>query len=213
LSPLNAARGELKVNRSIPILGALVAGAALADAGAANAALVHDLVTFTANDFSVGAGPGPAPVDPVTGSFTITFDPTQTYTDSTAGIALNSLNIALGSAISFSYSPTATPSLLADELIVGGVSDGACCITIGPPVPDSDFYLHIYTFTANPTFQQLGYAVAAGGYFYTAGETGTVSVTPISSGVPEPSTWAMMLAGFVGLGFLGYRQTIKARVA
>jgi hypothetical protein len=24
--------------------------------------------------------------------------------------------------------------------------------------------------------------------------------------VPEPSTWAMMLIGFVGLGFAGYRS-------
>jgi hypothetical protein len=31
--------------------------------------------------------------------------------------------------------------------------------------------------------------------------------------VPEPSTWAMMLVGFAGLGFLGYRRTVKARVA
>ena len=30
---------------------------------------------------------------------------------------------------------------------------------------------------------------------------------------PEPSTWAMMLLGFAGLGFLGYRQTVKARLA
>jgi hypothetical protein len=28
-----------------------------------------------------------------------------------------------------------------------------------------------------------------------------------TSGVPEPSTWAMMLLGFAGLGFAGYRQT------
>jgi hypothetical protein len=27
-----------------------------------------------------------------------------------------------------------------------------------------------------------------------------------SSAVPEPSTWAMMLIGFAGLGFVGYRQ-------
>jgi hypothetical protein len=26
------------------------------------------------------------------------------------------------------------------------------------------------------------------------------------SGVPEVSTWVMMLAGFVGLGFVGYRR-------
>jgi hypothetical protein len=28
--------------------------------------------------------------------------------------------------------------------------------------------------------------------------------------VPEPSTWAMMLLGFAGLGFVGYRQARKA---
>ena len=29
--------------------------------------------------------------------------------------------------------------------------------------------------------------------------------------VPEPSTWALMLLGFAGLGFLGYRRTRRAR--
>jgi PEP-CTERM motif len=29
--------------------------------------------------------------------------------------------------------------------------------------------------------------------------------------IPEPSTWAMMLAGFTGLGFIGYRRTRRAR--
>ena len=29
----------------------------------------------------------------------------------------------------------------------------------------------------------------------------------VSSGVPEPSTWAMMLLGFAGLGLTGYRHT------
>jgi hypothetical protein len=27
--------------------------------------------------------------------------------------------------------------------------------------------------------------------------------------VPEPSTWAMMLLGFAGLGFAGYRRTAE----
>jgi PEP-CTERM motif len=35
----------------------------------------------------------------------------------------------------------------------------------------------------------------------------TVSATVTSSPVPEPSTWAMMLLGFMGLGFLGYRRS------
>ena len=27
--------------------------------------------------------------------------------------------------------------------------------------------------------------------------------------MPEPSTWAMMLIGFAGLGFMAYRRTKK----
>jgi hypothetical protein len=33
------------------------------------------------------------------------------------------------------------------------------------------------------------------------------------SGVPEASTWVMMLAGFAGLGFVGYRRNKMASVA
>ena len=38
-------------------------------------------------------------------------------------------------------------------------------------------------------------------------------ITPPPTPVPEASTWAMMFVGFAGLGFLGYRQTAKARAA
>jgi hypothetical protein len=33
----------------------------------------------------------------------------------------------------------------------------------------------------------------------------TATIT-MSSAVPEPSTWAMMVLGFAGLGFLAYRR-------
>ena len=35
---------------------------------------------------------------------------------------------------------------------------------------------------------------------------------PVTSGVPEPSTWAMMLLGFVGIGFMAFRQKSKPAV-
>jgi PEP-CTERM motif len=35
----------------------------------------------------------------------------------------------------------------------------------------------------------------------------------VSSGAPEPSTWAMMLLGFAGLGYASYRHARKARPA
>jgi hypothetical protein len=31
--------------------------------------------------------------------------------------------------------------------------------------------------------------------------------------VPEPSTWAMMVAGFAGLGFVGWRARRRTAVA
>ncbi len=31
--------------------------------------------------------------------------------------------------------------------------------------------------------------------------------------VPEPSTWAMMIMGFVGLGFMGRRRLLAKRAA
>ncbi|HWY81321.1 MAG TPA: PEP-CTERM sorting domain-containing protein [Roseiarcus sp.] len=40
-----------------------------------------------------------------------------------------------------------------------------------------------------------------------AGLTGSITPAP----VPEPSTWAMMLLGFVGLAFAGYRRTWRNR--
>jgi PEP-CTERM motif len=37
-------------------------------------------------------------------------------------------------------------------------------------------------------------------------EFGTISVTNAVTAVPEPSTWAMMIFGFLGLGFMAYRK-------
>jgi len=39
----------------------------------------------------------------------------------------------------------------------------------------------------------------------------TGSFTPATAGVPEPRTWAMMLIGLTGVGFLGYRRAKRGR--
>ena len=40
-----------------------------------------------------------------------------------------------------------------------------------------------------------------------------VAGVSVSSAVPEPSTWAMMLIGFTGLGYAAYRKTKTERMA
>jgi hypothetical protein len=202
------------MNRSVLLLSALIVGGAVTGAGAANAALVHDLVTFSANGFETDVGTDPAPVDPVTGSFTISFDPTLIYTDETAGITLTpgSLNIALSSTLSFSYN-AAGSGLPTGTLVVGGLQAGAQMVQFMPS--SNDFWLFITAFASAPAFDQVGYSqtsVASVNNLFDSHD-GSVSVTPVTTPVPEPSTWAMMLFGFAGLGFLGYRQTAKARVA
>jgi hypothetical protein len=40
--------------------------------------------------------------------------------------------------------------------------------------------------------------------------TGPVGALTFTAAVPEPSTWAMMILGFLGLGFIGYRKSSNA---
>jgi hypothetical protein len=40
-----------------------------------------------------------------------------------------------------------------------------------------------------------------------------VSLRLGSTPIPEPSTWAMMLIGFAGLGYAGYRRARVPRAA
>jgi hypothetical protein len=50
------------------------------------------------------------------------------------------------------------------------------------------------------------------GYPGTIGQGFTGYGQGFTQGVPEPSTWAMMLIGFAGLGFAGWR-TMKTNAA
>jgi PEP-CTERM motif len=49
--------------------------------------------------------------------------------------------------------------------------------------------------------------------FFTASSTQNAFEFDMGSTVPEPSTWAMMVLGFVGLGYAAFRRGAKARSA
>ncbi|MBN9061654.1 MAG: hypothetical protein BGP06_02215 [Rhizobiales bacterium 65-9] len=194
-------------------LGVAIA-ALLISAAPGRAAIISQNVSFTATGFAFINGVAP-PVDPVSGSFNITFDNGVDYSNTTAGISLVSLNIALGSALAFNYD-SATDLLTVGGAAPGpGLTDGPGSIQITPA--SNDFYLRISDFsTAAAAVQQLGYAQASfpDGYYYTPADAKTtLAFAPITSGVPEPSTWAMMLLGFLGLGFVAGRRPRRAVIA
>jgi hypothetical protein len=66
------------------------------------------------------------------------------------------------------------------------------------PLDSSYNNVQIYTWNANTGAVSWAWA------------DGTVSTLTIMPEVPEPSTWAMMLLGFAGLGFAGYRRATLA---
>ena len=57
----------------------------------------------------------------------------------------------------------------------------------------------------NTTIAQLGFTP---GTYVFSWDSDPITIE-VSSAVPEPSTWAMMLLGFAGLGYVGYRQRHK----
>jgi len=76
-----------------------------------------------------------------------------------------------------------------------------------PPVPPSSGPLD-FTITGVSTTNFLN----VNGYVFAAdligplGGTGAVAGDPLVRGVPEPSTWAMMILGFMGVGLMAYRR-------
>jgi hypothetical protein len=52
--------------------------------------------------------------------------------------------------------------------------------------------------------------IAPGGSdFFSLEEALALNTVVVTSGVPEPSTWAMMILGFAGVGFVAYRRKSK----
>jgi len=99
-------------------------------------------------------------------------------------------------------------------LQIGGLADTAALVQYSPST--DDFVLQINGFGAgDPTFNQVVYAQVSSGEHTILHDRpcGSVSVTPITSGVPEPSPWAMMILGFAAIGFFVHRRRMNGAVA
>jgi PEP-CTERM motif len=128
---------------------------------------------------------------------------TQSLTDGTGGLAQTSggglndtvssagfaANIHFGIGTDINATPV-SPALLTTDFTTS-INCGNGCSGFGT------FHLGLATGFEDISFDPTGGAVAFD------------ESTAVTSAVPEPSTWAMMILGFCGIGFMAYRRKSK----
>ncbi len=137
----------------------------------------------------------------------------------------------IDTAYAFQFAPTAGSGTIQESLTIGdirqsfapGAFDLYTADSSGNPLTlietSTPVFINSQWFAAlTPVVEQSGYfAAVLTGTLNTSVSGGpvspVVSITAIAAGpggIPEASTWAMMLAGFAGLGFAGYRARRSA---
>lgn len=170
------------------LLGGLAAFALLCAAPQAHAAMITRTYEFAVTNILTNGPSTPAPVDEITGSFTLTFDPTVAIYNSTAGLVVNNLSYAQSVPMGFSFTPFGM-------LGFGGLPSGVAGASAGT----DDFYIGM--------FQPLSSTPIYGGSFFSSSGSNvtwsavTGSITAYDGparapAIPEPGTWALLILGF-----------------
>jgi hypothetical protein len=190
-----------------------------------NAADIVENLTFNLTGFvDITAGSNIPPPDPlVTGSITVTYDPTLSYDNDTTDIVVNYLNgVTVSSPLGFTYSN--------GELEFGGTQNDSdyiyantndIVVSFNVTNPSDPTFIPCSTpgytcgqYTGSSAVDAAGYAIAGynTGWFY--GVQSTVTPTPpappTTSATPEPAA-----AGLLGLGLAGLvvaRRRFKTKV-
>jgi PEP-CTERM motif len=113
-------------------------------------------------------------------------------------------DINAGNFISFDYSSSDKNFEITSpeaQVLLGGLNADGSVVGI--------LLVQVMTGT-NPFFEV---APPPDGFFATGDRGQMFTFTLVGGAVPEPSTWAMMLLGFAGLGYAGYRKARQAAVA
>jgi hypothetical protein len=132
------------------------------------------------------------------------------YSSQSGGYYLYEGPVGSDGGLSQTFHDTAGQTLLVTGWIIGngtspsGISflfDGTTYVNVNP-VPNQGWTEYSFDVTAT------GHDTFSVDFFNDPSYDGldSFAVTNVTSAVPEPSTWAMMILGFFGVGFMAYRR-------
>jgi PEP-CTERM motif len=171
---------------------AAIVGTAMALSAPASAAIVSRTFIFSGTNFAYAQPNVVSPYQTVSGSYSIRFDDGLNYINESNGIVLHSLNLPISPAsLVFSYSNSG-PKFLT----VGGAQNGS-----GLQLGTTDF-VHLINDPGGTNPFSAFILYSAPGYSFSAFVTTQTGFSFIESArVPEPTMWAMLIAGF---GLVGW---------
>jgi hypothetical protein len=163
--------------------------------GRASAATVTETYDFTASGFT----PSGSPVEPWTGSFTITFDPTETLLLSGALDAFSSNLPASYGTFTFVYGGAGNALVIGDDCAPLGCDADSTMDT-------ADMLIFPVTASGGLTFSAATLTNSTPGvFFHATNGTLTPSTTPV------PATLPLFATGLGALGLLGWRRKRRAQ--
>jgi hypothetical protein len=97
----------------------------------------------------------------------------------------------------------------------GSPYQGILFLTFADPLTVASAHNDIVGGSPGPSYECFGYSCdpslgPSGTIRYVLGELDKGGIASFAAAAPEPSTWAMMILGFLGVGFVAYRRSAKS---
>ena len=160
----------------------------------ASAATITQSIVFSATNF-FAYGAYPVPVDPVTGSITVTYDPSIEVQFVTAGVTLNGINIPHDTSYPLMLFNSPAAGQIGFGLTGGPVIPGYFSLALRPGLGTGTF---LYSTLFDPMY--LPFDPAGYGQFYSSNVTYAISQTPIPAALP------LFASALGGIGLIGWKR-------